>query len=107
VNLATPSVPDHGHGHDFPAHPGESAAEAIFARLDTDGDDSVSLAEFETGFPGGKTVVADQVFSRLDANADGSLSMDEVVEGLAKLHLPHAHGRGRDGGLVSPIVTTR
>jgi hypothetical protein len=107
VNLATPSVPDHGHRHGFPAHPGESAAAAIFARFDADGDDAVSLVEFEANAPGGKTVVADQVFTRLDTNADGTLSMDEVVEGLAKLHLPHARGPGREGGLVAPIVTTR
>jgi hypothetical protein len=104
VNLATPTVPDHGHGHGDPGHAGESAAEAIFARFDTNGDDAVSLIEFEANSPGGKTVIADQVFTRLDANADGSLSMDEVVEGLAKLHMPHA--RGRAGGLVAPIVTT-
>jgi hypothetical protein len=33
--------------------------------------------------------------------------MDEVLEGLAKLHLPHAQGQGRHAALIAPIVTTR
>ncbi len=103
VNLATPSFPEHGDDHDHGMPRGNTPiADAIFAKLDTDGDAGVSLAEYKAGVPGGKTVIADRVFAKLDANADGSLSMDEVVEGLAKLHLPHA---GRGHGLVAPIVT--
>lgn len=107
VNLATPTLPPHSHGHRIPERPGASAAEAIFARLDTDGVAGVSLAEFQAGVPGGKTVVADEVFNRLDTNVDGSLSIDEVMQGLAKLHLPHAQRAGGIGGLIAPIVTTR
>jgi hypothetical protein len=105
VNLATPSLPDlgEGHGHGIPRG-NLPTADEIFARLDTDGEAGVSLAEFKAGVPGGKTVIADRVFAKLDGNADGSLSLDEVVEGIAKLHLPHA-GLGRGHGLVAPIVT--
>jgi hypothetical protein len=106
VNVAAPSFPDHGHDHGH-GLPGTPAADAIFAHLDTNGDDAVSLVEFQANVPVGKTVVADQVFNRLDANADGSLTMDEVLEGLAKLHLPHAQGQGRHAALIAPIVTTR
>lgn len=106
VNLVTPSFPEHGddHHHGIP-RPHLPTADEIFSRLDTDGEVGVSLAEFKAGVPGGKTVIADRVFAKLDANADGSLSMDEVVEGLAKLHLPQLGGTGRGHGLVAPIVT--
>jgi len=95
------------HGHGMHGRPDSPIADAIFARLDTNGDDAVSLAEIQANVPGGKAMVADQVFTRLDANGDGSLSVDEVMQGLAKLHLPHAGGLGRGGGLLAPIVTTR
>lgn len=104
VNVVTPSFPDPGHNHGLPGGATSNAADAIFTRLDTNGDSSVSLAEFEATASGGNTAVADQVFTRLDANADGSLSIDELMQGLAKLHFPHPHGRDR--GFVAPVITT-
>jgi len=107
VTNATPSLPDHGHDHAFSPRSTMPLTDVIFTRLDTNGDDAVSLAEFQANVPGGKTIVANEVFTRLDTNVDGSLSIDEVMEGLAKLHLPHAQRQGGIGGLIAPIVTTR
>src|SRR5438132_1740284 len=59
--------------------------EAVFKKLDTDGDGFVSLKEFKAGPMGQKDPAkAEEIFKKKDANGDGKLSLDEF-----KAHAPH------------------
>ena len=58
--------------------------EAIFKKLDTDGDGKISKTEFaklgevaKKAGKGGKAGKGDKLFSKLDTNGDGSLSLEE------------------------------
>jgi hypothetical protein len=107
TNVSLPTLPDHDHGHVFPGLPHLPTAADIFAGFDTDSSGDVSLEEYKAEVPGGNTRVADEIFSRLDSNQDGALTLEEVVDGLAKLHLPRGRGRDGGGGFIAPIVTNR
>jgi hypothetical protein len=105
LNAATPSLPDLGHG----LPPQIPTADQIFAKLDADGSNGISLTEWESGVPLGHTRIADAIFNKLDANDDGTVSVDEFMAGLAKLHLPGlTGGQSNDDHLeLPPIVTSR
>jgi Ca2+-binding EF-hand superfamily protein len=69
---------EHRRGHR--RHSGE----AMFGRLDTDGDGAVSRAEWDakgTDRPGYDAERHASRFAELDADGDGSLSRDELMAG--------------------------
>jgi len=104
ANAAIPSLPD--LGHHLPQIP---TAADIFAKLDANGKDGVSLTEWESGLPLGlgHNKIADALFTKLDSNNDGSLSVDEIMAGLGKLHLPGLIGdHGHDDHMLLPPVVT-
>ena len=55
-------------------------ADALFARLDVDGDGEISLDELRAHLKtrGYADVAVDKIFARLDANLDGALSREEL-----------------------------
>ena len=55
-------------------------ADALFARLDVDGDNEISLDELRAHLQtrGYADVAVDKIFARLDLNLDGALSRDEL-----------------------------
>lgn len=56
----------------------QARLEQLFDRLDTDGDDVVTMAELQRA-PGGRMLM------QADANGDGDLTRDELREGGAAL----------------------
>lgn len=58
-------------------------AQALFARIDTDGSNSLSLEEFVAGHNEEKAELATKRFAKMDRDADGSVSPDEFKAGLA------------------------
>jgi len=105
ANAYLPRLPDLGH-HLPPQIP---TADDIFAKLDTDGSKAVSATEWETGLPLGlgHLRIADALFNKIDANHDGTLSVDEVMAGLAKIHLPGlTGGHGDNDKMVLPPIVT-
>jgi hypothetical protein len=65
-----------------------------FARLDTDGSNSISRAEWEAA--GRKP----QGFDRLDANRDGQLTQAEIADAMATLRARRGGGSGKAGGFA-------
>ncbi len=60
--------------------PGRLLREAIFKKIDTDGDGALSKMEFINGKPSDMTVArADELYSKLDTNKDGSISQSEFI----------------------------
>ncbi|MBS0533498.1 MAG: EF-hand domain-containing protein [Proteobacteria bacterium] len=71
----------------------------LFAKLDTNGDGTVSKSEFEAAASqhGISTSISDAVFAKLDSNGDGSVSSSELAS-AAKGHGHHGHHMGGAGG---------
>ncbi|HWK98102.1 MAG TPA: EF-hand domain-containing protein [Pseudolabrys sp.] len=82
------------------ADPGDAK---FFAKLDTNGDGSVSQSEFEAAASkhGVSTSIADAVFAKIDGNGDGNVSQSELAAAdKGRGHHGHHHaagGTGRDG----------
>jgi Ca2+-binding EF-hand superfamily protein len=54
-----------------------------YAKIDSDSDGSVTLAEFQAGAPQGVSEASQQeLFGNLDSNGDGALTQDEFTTGL-------------------------
>jgi hypothetical protein len=72
---------------------GANGRGGAFARLDADGDGSISKSEFETAAnkAGVDTSSADALFGKLDTNGDGSISKSELAKATHHGH----HGMGR------------
>jgi hypothetical protein len=90
---------------------GASGASGLFAKLDADGDGTVSKSEFEStlGKAGVDTNSADTLFSKLDANGDGSISKSELAS-ARHAYQSHRHhhtgGAGQGGGASSLLNAT-
>jgi len=72
------------------------ALQNLFNDIDTNGDGSITKAEFENalGAGGTNTAAADQVFNQLDTNGDGTVSLDELksaLQGAGGHHGGHHH----------------
>ena len=82
---------------------GTSGQGGIFAKLDTNGDGSISQSEFDTTATnaGLDTSSADALFSKLDANGDGSISKGEMAKAVHRGG-DHHHGGGM-GGLAQAM----
>jgi hypothetical protein len=84
----------------------------LFAKLDADGDGSISKSEFESalGNAGVDTNSADALFSKLDANGDGSITKSELASARHAYqgthHHRHAGGAGQGGGVSSLLNAT-
>jgi hypothetical protein len=104
TNAAIPSLPGLGDG----LPPQIPTADQIFAKLDTDKSNTISLTEWENGVPFGHTPIADAIFNKLDSNEDGTVSIDEFMAGLAKLNLPGLAGNQNDNNQMDlpPIITS-
>lgn len=87
-----------GAGSSGSGDPGDAK---FFAKLDTNGDGSVSQSEFEaaTSKHGISTSIADAVFGKIDSNGDGSISQSELAAAdKGRGHYGHhAHGAGGSG----------
>jgi hypothetical protein len=65
---------------------------ALFAKLDTNGDGTISKSELEAAFGGNANTSADAVFNKLDTNGDGSVDPSELA--AARPHRHHHHHVG-------------
>lgn len=64
----------------------QSGIDALFANMDTDGNGSVSSAEFVAGRPADMSESdAETLFKSLDTQGSGSVSKDQLAEGLKSL----------------------
>ncbi len=70
----------------------------LFAKLDTDGDGSISKTEFENALSsaGVSTDAADAAFAKLDSNGDGSISQSELAKARHGHGHHHHHAEGGD-----------
>lgn len=84
----------------------------LFAKLDTNGDGTVSKDEFSaaTSKAGVDSSLSDAVFSKMDANGDGSVTQDELTkadQAGGQHHHHHVHGGGGGaqgaGGAQDPL----
>lgn len=102
-----------------------SLATKKLADLDTDGDGSISQAEFEKALTGttgtasdpasdassSTTALADSLFKKIDANGDGKISTDEWSTFQQKIqagghhHHHHAHASSSDDDSQSATQT--
>ena len=69
---------------------------ALFGKLDTDGNGTISKSEFEAAFAGsGDTSRADALFNKIDTNGDGAIDPSELVaaeqSGRGRGHHHHHH----------------
>ena len=66
--------------------------EAVFKKLDSNGDSSLSLDEFKAGPRGQKDPTkAEEIFKKIDSDSNGSVSLEEF-----KAHRPpHPPGKGK------------
>jgi len=80
-----------------------SGPDQLFAKLDTDGDGSISKSEFENALAnvGVSTTDADSLFAKLDSNGDGSISESELEKAGHGHHHHHMHADagGQAGGV--------
>lgn len=68
---------------------GETPAQMMFSSLDTDGDGTISAAEFAAGAPEGVSDdMSAKLFSSLDTDGDGSITESELA--AARHGPPHA-----------------
>ena len=63
---------------------GKRGPEAVFKKKDTDGNGSLSKAEFLMGVPDDRTERATARFERADTDGNGSLSLEEFVAAAPK-----------------------
>ncbi|MFA6264719.1 MAG: EF-hand domain-containing protein [Pseudolabrys sp.] len=79
---------------------GDPGDAKLFAKLDTDGDGSVSKSEFEaaTSQHGIDSSVADAVFSKIDKDGDGSIGQGELAKADHAGRGHHGHHAGGAGG---------
>lgn len=70
----------------------------LFAKLDTNGDGTISQSELEAAVTaaGGNNATADALFAKLDGNGDGSISTSEFAAAAPGHH--HGGGMGGMGG---------
>ena len=69
-----------------------SLSSQLFAKLDANGDGTISKTEFESAFgSNADTTKVDALFAKLDSNGDGSVSQTELDDSLKS----HGHGHGR------------
>jgi hypothetical protein len=85
-----------------------NGASGLFAKLDANGDGSISKSEFESalGSAGVDTSSADALFTKLDANGDGSISKAELTPKRGGYHHRGYHhvGGGSGGGGASSLM---
>lgn len=74
-------------------------AEMLFAKMDTDGNGSVSKTEFENVFGAGADMSkVDGLFNALDTNRDGSVGNDEFMSAVQDSQGHHRHAHRSGGG---------
>lgn len=75
----------------------------LFAKLDTNGDGTISKDEFSaaTSKAGVDGSLSDAVFSKMDANGDGSVTQDELTKADKAGGRHHHHHIGGGGGAPS------
>lgn len=78
----------HGDRDDRRAGPGRDGARPDFATLDTDGDGSLTAADFEARFAAR--------FSEMDTDGDGKASQEEMVAHAAAEAVKRAEARARE-----------
>lgn len=72
--------------------------EAVFKKLDTNGDSSLSLDEFKAGPRGQKDPTkAEEVFKKIDSDSSGSVSLEEL-KAHRPPHPPGGPGKGKGKG---------
>jgi hypothetical protein len=93
LNQGQPSTPPQGPDAS-PMTPWQSR---LFAKLDNNGDGTISKSELEAALGAdGNTTAADATFSKLDANGDGAIDPSEMA--AARPHRHHHHMRITDAG---------
>jgi len=71
------------------------SAEESFKKLDTNGDGSLSLAEFKAGPMGQKDPAkAEEIYKKMDTKGNGKVTLEEFKAGRPQ----HAPGKGGPGG---------
>ena len=77
----------------------DGADAKLFAKLDTNGDGSISKDEFSaaTSKAGVDSSLSDAVFSKMDANGDGSVTQDELTKADQAGGHHHHHVGGGSG----------
>jgi Ca2+-binding EF-hand superfamily protein len=77
--------------------PGADPAQTLFSQIDSNGDGSISKAEFEQAVTavGGTQQAADALYAKFDPNGTGSVSEQQLASLLQSLpHHHHHHGGG-------------
>lgn len=98
LNVVNASVDETDGDDGPPSDHTPPGLDQLFAKVDANGDGSISLTEFEDAAPGHHTLIADQFFKSWDTDQSGTLTLDEFVAGLKTLPslLPH-HGDAGPG----------
>jgi Ca2+-binding EF-hand superfamily protein len=94
--------------------PGRLLREAIFKKIDTDGDGALSKMEFINGKPSDMTVTrADELYSKLDTNKDGLISQSEFItkgsegpNGPSPNSMDNASGNSDSSGSIMSLVAS-
>ena len=83
----------------------------LFAKLDTNGDGTISKTELEAAVTaaGGDNATADALFAKLDSNGDGSISSSEFAAAAPQHHhggggMGKAGGSGGEGGMAQALT---
>ena len=60
----------------------DKMAQAMFKKLDTNGDGKIDKSELQSATKSGKGPSADELMSKADTNGDGSISLDELKSSM-------------------------
>ncbi len=82
---------------DAPEKPERKNPEAMFKKLDTNSDGSLSKEEFTSAMKGKKAEGAEKRFAKLDADSDGSISLEEFKAAAGKVK-EKGKGKGKGKG---------
>jgi Ca2+-binding EF-hand superfamily protein len=93
------------------ADPGSGLAQAVFAKIDSDGDGSISKAELEQAGAqvGATTQAADSLYAQLDPNSTGKVDAQTFTDAFTqalRAHHHHGHHQAADSASTDSSAST-